>query len=202
MEGGLHEHADGVVGIGAETHVGRILHQIEIKRKAKDVFAIQLLLVNFDGAMTTMSHATINEHFTQDHDRLDELFLQYRQLKATDRGQAARSFQEFKAGLEQHIIWEEEILFPSFERTTGHTGGPTEVMRWEHREIRSILDAMATKLASADFATEAEEAGLLAVLEPHNFKEESVLYPMIDQVTGAQERSEIFTRMGQHAKPN
>jgi regulator of cell morphogenesis and NO signaling len=46
---------------------------------------------------------------------------------------AIKNFEEFKAGLEQHIVWEEEILFPSFEQKFGLPGGPTEVMRWEHR---------------------------------------------------------------------
>jgi len=68
-------------------------------------------------------------------------------------------------------------------------------MRWEHREIRKYLDAIAEKLARGDCDTEVEEMGLQAVLCPHNHKEESILYPMIDQVTDAEERAEIFARM-------
>lgn len=145
--------------------------------------------------ITPMKNASINEHYTQDHDRLDELFLQFQQLKATNRAVALQHFRDFKSGLERHIVWEEEILFPSFERRTGHTGGPTEVMRWEHREIRKFLDAIAEKLAKEDFNTETEESGLQAVLCPHNHKEENILYPMIDQVTGEEERAEIFSKM-------
>ena len=37
--------------------------------------------------------------------------------------------------------------------------------------------------------------GLEAVLCPHNQKEEDVLYPMIDQVVGDDERTEIFAAM-------
>lgn len=142
-----------------------------------------------------MNTVSINEHYTHDHDRLDELFHQFQTLKTSDRVQAANNFREFKAGLEQHIVWEEEILFPSFETKFGLPGGPTEVMRWEHREIRKFLDAIAEKLVREEFDTEAEEEGLQAVLCPHNQKEEGILYPMIDQVTGAEERAEIFTRM-------
>jgi len=125
---------------------------------------------------------------------LDELFHQFQQLKPTDRSKAVRHFQEFKTGLEQHIVWEEEILFPSFEAKFGLPGGPTQVMRWEHQEIRKYLDAIAEKLARND-DTEVEEMGLQAVLCPHNQKEEGILYPMIDQVTGAEERAGIFARM-------
>ncbi|MFO1515082.1 MAG: hypothetical protein U1F83_19610 [Verrucomicrobiota bacterium] len=52
------------------------------------------------------------------------------------------------------------------------------------------------KLARNDYETEFEEMGLQGVLCPHNHsKEESILYPMIDQVTGAEERADIFARM-------
>lgn len=139
---------------------------------------------------------TINEHYTQDHERLDELFYQFQKLKSADPVRAKNHFAEFKSGLEQHIVWEEEILFPSFETKFGHLGGPTAVMRWEHQEIRKYLDAISGKLAHEDWRTESEELGLISVLCPHNHKEESILYPMIDQVTRAEERKEIFARMG------
>lgn len=139
---------------------------------------------------------SINQHYTEDHDRLDELFHQFQKQKATDHNTAVKAFQQFKAGLEQHIVWEEEILFPSFEKKFGHLGGPTAVMRWEHQEIRKYLDAISTKLAQEDWQTEVEEIGLTSVLCPHNHKEESILYPMIDQVTHAEELKEIFARMG------
>lgn len=142
-----------------------------------------------------MNTASINDHYTHDHDRLDELFHQFQTLKSADRPNALRHYQEFNAGLEQHIVWEEELLFPSFESKTGMVTGPTEVMRWEHRQIRDFLNAIAEKLARDDFDTSDEESGLLAVLGPHNHKEENILYPMIDQVTGAEERAEIFARM-------
>jgi len=139
---------------------------------------------------------TINEHYTQDHERLDELFHQFRKVKSSDQALAKNNFTQFKSGLEQHMVWEEEILFPSFETKFGQMGGPTAVMRWEHQEIRKYLGAISEKLAQEDWQTEAEELGLTSVLCPHNHKEESILYPMIDQVTRAEERKEIFARMG------
>jgi len=109
-----------------------------------------------------------------------------------------RAFQEFKAGLERHIVWEEEILFSVFENKTGMTGGPTQVMRWEHQQIRGFLEAIAGKLAAGTDATGDDEAGLLAVLGPHNHKEENILYPMIDQVNDGAERTKIFAEMEKH----
>lgn len=146
-----------------------------------------------------MNTATIAQHYSEDHDRLDELFRRFQTLKHSDRPSALAAFQEFMAGLERHIVWEEEILFPAFEQKTGHVGGPTEVMRWEHREIRGFLEAIAGKLTRNDGDTASDEAGLLSVLGPHNQKEEGILYPTIDQVTGADERAEIFAEMSKRA---
>ncbi|MDT8318977.1 MAG: hemerythrin domain-containing protein [Xanthomonadales bacterium] len=144
-----------------------------------------------------MNGDSIQSYYSEDHDRLDELFGRFQSLKASDLQNAAGIFKEFRAGLERHIDWEEEILFPTFEDKTGHRSGPTEVMRHEHRQIREILDAIDDKLARGDDDTVHEEKGLLAVLEPHNQKEEGILYPMIDRVTNAEEREMIFAEMKQ-----
>lgn len=143
-----------------------------------------------------MKPLSIHEHYTEDHQQLDALFHRFQNLKATDRTSAEKAFEEFKAGRERHLRWEEEILFPSFERKLGHLqGGPTAVMRWEHQKIRQYLDAIAQRLARQDFDTEDDEIGLETVLCPHNRKEEEILYPMMDEMVGERERAEIFTAM-------
>jgi iron-sulfur cluster repair protein YtfE (RIC family) len=157
---------------------------------------LQYIFSLISSSPVIMNNASINEHYTHDHDRLDELFHQFQALKASDRAKSISNFQEFRSGLERHIVWEEEILFPSFEQKFGAFGGPTQVMRWEHKEIRKHLDAIAEKLARNNYDTESDEMALQAVLCPHNHKEESILYPMIDQITNADERAEIFTKMG------
>ena len=143
-----------------------------------------------------MQTQSINQHYTEAHQQLDDLFHEFRELKATDHWKAKKSFFQFKTGLERHIVWEEEILFPAFEEKLNHLqDGPTAVMRLEHQEIRIHLNAMAGKLAEEDFETDEDEQALEAVLCPHNHKEENILYPMIDQVFGLEERKEIFARM-------
>ncbi|HWH68936.1 MAG TPA: hemerythrin domain-containing protein [Candidatus Sulfotelmatobacter sp.] len=143
-----------------------------------------------------MTPASIHQHYTADHQQLDALFHQFQSLKRTAPEQASSFFEQFKAGLERHIVWEEDILFPSFDRRFGHLqGGPTAVMRWEHQQIRHWLAALAGKLHQRDFNTADEELSLEAVLCPHNQKEEGILYPTIDQVVGEAERAEIFAAM-------
>ena len=139
---------------------------------------------------------TITAFYEQDHDRLDELFKTFQQLKQSDFAKAKESFKEFKVGLQRHIVWEEDILFPLWEKETGITeGGATSVMRTEHRQIGQHLEAIHQKVADQNPDSDQEEQGLLNLLGSHNMKEERVLYPGIDRVTSAGERETVFQSM-------
>jgi len=74
-------------------------------------------------------------------------------------------------------------------------GGPTFVMRNEHRQIGQQLEAIHDKVAEQNPESDQEEQVLLSLLGSHNMKEERVLYPSIDQVTSAEERETVFQNM-------
>jgi len=125
-----------------------------------------------------------------DHDRLDSIFRGFRKNKAKSL------FHEFKIGLQRHIVWEEEILFPLFENKTGmHDIGPTAVMRAEHRQIKGFLEEIHTKIANGDTDTSDLEDQLVEILAEHNSKEEDILYPWIDNSVSEKERKEAFEKM-------
>jgi regulator of cell morphogenesis and NO signaling len=139
---------------------------------------------------------TISAFFEQDHDRLDALFQSFQVLKRYDFPKAAEAFKEFKFGLQRHIVWEEDLLFPLWEEKTGmFEGGPTFVMRNEHRQIGEQLEAIHQKVADQNPDSDQEERALLNILASHNMKEERVLYPSIDQVTTEDERKTLFQNM-------
>jgi hemerythrin superfamily protein len=124
---------------------------------------------------------SINEYFAADHDRLDGLFTQFQKLKRADFPAAKENFKQFLKGLTRHIVWEEDVLFPAFEERTGmRGGGPTEVMRREHRLIKAQLDAIHDKVRAGDPDSDNAEMTLLEILGSHNRKEETILYPAID----------------------
>ena len=138
----------------------------------------------------------ITDFMGQDHDRLDQLFSAFRSKKASDVARAIHFFSEFKRGLQRHIIWEEEFLFPRFESRTGLLdGGPTAVMRLEHRRIKGLLDKIHDDVANGKTETDDLEGELANVLLVHNTKEESVLYPAIDQCLSEQEATELIEAM-------
>jgi hemerythrin-like domain-containing protein len=139
---------------------------------------------------------SIQAEFAADHDRLDQSFASYRQVKRSSLARARDLFHQFKLGLQRHIAWEEEVLFPLFEQKTGMVQvGPIPVMRREHRHIRAYLDAVDAKLRNDDPSSENEEWGLLAALAVHNEKEEKVLYPTLDRLLSDAEKAEAFTAM-------
>lgn len=139
---------------------------------------------------------TITAFYEEDHDRLDELFTTFQRLKRTDFAKAKVAFKEFKVGLQRHIVWEEDLLFPLWEEKTGMSeGGPTSVMRHEHGQIGQQLEAIHDKVAEQNPDSDQEEQTLLNLLGAHNMKEERVLYPSIDNVTSPEERETVFQDM-------
>ncbi|MEK7287142.1 MAG: hemerythrin domain-containing protein [Elusimicrobiota bacterium] len=139
---------------------------------------------------------SVTGYYQADHDRLDGLFRKFQEMKRLDMAKAKPFFREFLFGLQRHIVWEEEILFPVFEEKSGMRGtGPTEVMRMEHREIKKFLDAIHDKVRRQDPDSDGEERGLLEVLSAHNEKEESILYPLIDSSISKVEQQRIHEAM-------
>lgn len=141
---------------------------------------------------------SVTRYLSWDHDRLDGLLGEA--TTRVENGQLAQAlslFRAFDAGLRRHIRIEEDVLFPLFEARTGtRTGGPTVVMRAEHRAIESELDRMRLALELGDASEYASGlATLHGVLGAHNLKEESVLYPTTDDLLEASERLELVDRL-------
>lgn len=139
---------------------------------------------------------TVTAFYEKDHDRLDELFKTFQTSKRSDFAKAKEVFKEFKVGLQRHIVWEEELLFPMWEEKTGMIeDGPTPVMRFEHEQIKQLLEAIHRKVEEQNLDTDQNEQALFNLLSSHNRKEERALYPAIDNVTGTEEREKIFSNM-------
>jgi len=136
---------------------------------------------------------SILEYFEKVHDRLDDLFKNFQQYKQSDYPRAKEFFVAFKFGLQRHIVWEEEILFPLFEKKTGMQFGPTYVMRMEHKEIATHLESIHKRVQKADPKSDREEEKLLEALGVHNEKEEAILYPAIDRNLTPEELETVYT---------
>jgi hemerythrin-like domain-containing protein len=140
---------------------------------------------------------TVMSYLAADHDRLDRLFLDaVRLVGADDFTGAGAKLAIFVAGLTRHIRLEDEVLFPRFEQATAMTSGPTAVMRREHRLIENVLTGLTEALEGRDRAKfDALHGELVAILEPHNEKEEAVIYPMTDDALDDESRSRLVAEL-------
>ena len=148
-----------------------------------------------------MTDETIASYFQKDHDRLDRIFEEFQAVKHCDVASAREHFENFRRGLERHMVWEEEILFPLFESKAGMTlDGPTQVMMLEHEQLKELMKSLAEKMKQEELGDEEQESALLELLAQHNHKEENILYPMIDQSITEDERKRIFDKINASSK--
>lgn len=137
---------------------------------------------------------SITGYLQSDHRRLDAIVPDVERLaEAGDFATAAARFAEFVCGLGWHIDVEEQVLFPFFEAKTGMSGGPTVVMRAEHRDIRDRMDGVTRALETRQLPDVRGALGeLMTLLSSHNLKEERMLYPMTDRAIDTVEAQERF----------
>lgn len=127
------------------------------------------------------------DFLTRDHRHCDECFVAAeRAVAQRDWDAASASLESFVAATERHLRREEDVLFPAFEQQTGMTTGPTTVMRMEHEQMRRLMASLTRAVVARDrseFLGVAET--LLMLMQQHNTKEESILYPMAERVLEA-----------------
>lgn len=94
---------------------------------------------------------SIPEFMTAKHRECDELFTEAEAAVAiADWSLALNKWQGFVLELTKHFGQEEETLFPKFEQATGMTGGPTQVMRMEHQQMRALVQDLDNALTAKD----------------------------------------------------
>ena len=125
--------------------------------------------------------------FKREHREIDDAVL------AAARGTADQRNRQPLAGalhtLRRHIYAEEEFMFPAL-RDAGLVG-PVLVMLREHAQMWQLLDTIDNFIA-ADLAADALADGctrLLDLLQRHNPKEETILYPQVDALLDAEPAS-------------
>jgi len=128
----------------------------------------------------------ILEFMRDDHRACDHRYAEAETaVLAKDFDKGAAAFEAFAAMTLLHFDREEKELFVTFEKRTGMTEGPTRVMRYEHQQLRGLIDSMRLALREhriSDFFGIGES--MMIMLQQHNMKEEQMLYPMIDRALG------------------
>lgn len=128
----------------------------------------------------------ILEFMRESHRACDHLYTEAENALADKKmDEAKKFFGEFHRATNHHFDMEEKELFITFEKRTGMIGGPTQMMRYEHQQLRALLESMLRSLNEGkndDFFGQGES--MMIMLQQHNMKEEQMLYPMIDRTLG------------------
>jgi len=126
----------------------------------------------------------ISHYMTTEHRTCDDLFARAEASAAAgDWEKTDKDFLEFANETLLHFKKEEEELFPVYEAKTGSADGPTQVMRFEHDQVRGLIGKMAEAVENKDkdaYLSLAES--MMILLQQHNMKEEQMLYAMCDRV--------------------
>jgi len=148
------------------------------------------------------------------HQQLDELFLEHqRALLRLNLARATELLDQYARELLAHIRDEEALLMPLYqERVTAPTGGATEIFFGEHEKLRQFLVLFRQELESLRQVADLERGVLFLIDSQHLFKrllvhhdtrEKKILYPLLDEVTTATEKQEVFEllelRLVEHA---
>lgn len=142
----------------------------------------------------------ISEFMEADHKRLDTIYKKYKSAKPASDGHVM-IFNKFSKGLQRHIIWEEEILFPFVEkrmkiRMGMASGNPIALLRMQHTQIKEFLEMISYELTNKSTDTSGIEQQLDEILIAHNEKEEEFIYPWIDHCLNDKEREDVLKKMG------
>ncbi len=129
----------------------------------------------------------VSSIMTHQHRLCDEHFARMENaVSAGDWEAALPAWERFNSSMLEHFSNEEEVLFPAFEERTGNTQGPTQVMRMEHKQMRSLLDGLEQAVSNRYSEQVLGVADtIMLMIQQHNMKEEQILYPMIDQAVDA-----------------
>lgn len=125
---------------------------------------------------------TVGDYLADDHRQLDELLAEVDRWIDRDLAEAGRRFDAFSSRLDRHIEIEETLLFPAYEGVAGDTGRATTAeLREDHVEIRAAIEALRRAIREGRTAHYADGSQILdLLLGGHNLKEESGIYPAMD----------------------
>ncbi len=125
----------------------------------------------------------ISNYMKAEHRECDTLFASAEEAIALGEWKEANQrFLDFANETLRHFKKEEESLFPAFESATGMTQGPTQVMRYEHEQVKGLIGNMAEAIEAEDKDAALSIAeSMMILLQQHNMKEEQMLYAMCDR---------------------
>lgn len=135
------------------------------------------------------------------HEDLGEFFLRHQEaLLAGNLSTAAALLESYEQRLRQHIRDEEDLLLPVYERAGRIPGGAVEFFTGEHRKMLEMLTRLRHDLSRIEAQPAPRDiirlfddaAKYKSLVEHHDQREQNILYPALDRVTGETERTALL----------
>ncbi|MCI0342616.1 MAG: hemerythrin domain-containing protein [Planctomycetales bacterium] len=141
------------------------------------------------------------------HEGLQREFAAHQEhLVGPELKPARETWARFERALRHHIREEEEVILPFYEQRAGEVPkGRPEFFRLEHRKIGEFLDRIGPALGalreeSPRLRREVLDLLLVEVrfqnlLEHHDQRERTILYPTIERLATPEERTDLFSSL-------
>ncbi len=143
---------------------------------------------------------SITELMIRDHERLMNLFSDFKNNKNRDLKKAKELFTRFDRELRKHMTVEEKIIKSVFgvfgidgDKIGGNVLPIASSLRLEHDRIRNVLEKIlsSTKNNNKTINT----FNLYLILRHHKNMEERLFYPELDEMLSEKEKSIVFDKI-------
>jgi len=129
-----------------------------------------------------------------DHDAIEQLIIslnsksEYHNLK----------LHELKKRFIRHSIWEEQVLFPEFEKNAGVYGKKiVSKLKCEHQQIQNLLNEnIKTQIETTSTNKKVNTLSeLIEILRMHKEMEQDIFYPWFEQNLNEYERNQLIEQL-------
>jgi len=143
----------------------------------------------------------ITELMINNHNRLGELFNEFKSVKHKDKKKTRELFNRFKEELITHFITEEKViksvLGKKREKLFCNVLPVASSLNIEHRKILVHLEKISDSIKNEEKIDTSE---FHLMLKRHKHIEERLLYPELDRLLGEKERCYILDKIGKGGK--
>ena len=141
----------------------------------------------------------ISQYMIPEHRECDDYFAASESMVASGNWEDANEkFLQFADTTLLHFKKEEDEIFPAFEAQSGSSEGPTQVMRFEHEQVRGLIGKLAHAIEAKDkdaYLSLAES--MMILIQQHNMKEEQMLYAMCDRMIPMDQKEQLIETVKQ-----
>jgi len=139
-----------------------------------------------------MKTTNIINLFVEDHERIDSLLGNFKNIQNKEPKKAIKIFDQLSNDLIRHFH-QEEILYSNYKYTTWEIIPVIQTIRKEHEMILKKIDKIRNSFKKGSINIDTTK--LFSLFERHKNIENTLLYPELDRVLSDKEKEEVYWRI-------